>query len=78
MALERAIYACEECGRRGSLEVHHIIPLEASESRHNSPKNEQGNLKVLCRPCHEKAHHPHAGIAKEKQIPKEQLAMILQ
>jgi len=78
MALARANYACEKCGARGWLEVHHIIPLERYESRHNSPKNKQDNLKVLCRNCHEKAHHPNAHIPKDKQIPKEQMAMILQ
>ena len=79
MALARANYQCEAegCGRRGGLEVHHEIRLEPWESRHNSPKNSQDNLRVLCRSCHEKAHHPNAGQCKGTEIPKEQLIMEL-
>jgi len=77
VALERAGNQCAICGRQGDLEVHHIIKLDSGESYHNSPKNTQDNLQVLCRPCHEKAHHPFAGIPPKNQIPKEQLAMML-
>ena len=58
LALDRAGRACEKCGAVGDLEVHHIVPLERFEPRHNSPKNAQENLQVLCRPCHELTHHP--------------------
>lgn len=74
LALERAEYKCEECDRRGNLEVHHIVKLEIDEPRLRSKKNEQDNLRVLCRPCHEKAHHPHA-YEKINEIPKEQMVM---
>ncbi len=57
MAQERANYKCEDCGNKDKLEVHHIIKLDRFENRHNSPKNSQDNLRVLCRPCHEDAHH---------------------
>jgi 5-methylcytosine-specific restriction endonuclease McrA len=79
MALARANYQCEVdgCGRRDGLEVHHKIPLEGGESRHNSPKNAQDNLRVLCRKHHEKAHHPNAGQPKIAEIPKEQLILEL-
>jgi 5-methylcytosine-specific restriction endonuclease McrA len=77
MALERAGYKCENCGSAERLEVHHKEALECFESRHNSPKNRQDNLKVLCRPCHEKEHHPNAGKKAVKQPPKEQIAMEL-
>ncbi len=61
-ALLKAENKCEGCGSRERLEVHHKIPLERWETRHNSPKNELGNLKVLCRACHEDAHHKPKGI----------------
>ena len=60
IALERAGGRCEECGSTDRLEVHHIVPLAPWEKRHNSPKNAQDNLRVLCRACHELAHHPPA------------------
>ena len=72
MALKRADYKCEECGSMEKLEVHHIIPLEHYEDRFKSEKNNQDNLKVLCRPCHEIAHH---GVKVLRTIPKEQLAL---
>jgi len=72
MALKRAENKCENCGSTEKLEVHHVIPLEHREERHNSEKNSQDNLIVLCRPCHEIAHH---GIKVTRTIPREQLAL---
>ena len=71
-ALDRAENKCENCGSIEKLEVHHIIGLESGEQRHNSKKNSQDNLKVLCRQCHERAHH---GAKVIQAIPKEQLAL---
>ena len=50
VALERAAYRCESCGRPGGPhEVDHRVPL----SRGGLPYD-LGNLQVLCRrPCHE-------------------------
>jgi len=56
VALLRAGNKCEDCGSTERLEVHHKIPLERWEARHNSPKNTLDNLKVLCCYCHEDAH----------------------
>ena len=58
VALRRANHCCEECGQKDKLEVHHLIFLEPGEKRHNSPKNRQDNLIVLCRRHHEQVHHP--------------------
>jgi len=58
MALKEASNMCEKCGSEEKLEVHHNKKLEPYEARHNSPKNQQENLIVLCRDCHEKEHHP--------------------
>jgi len=68
MALERANHQCEQCGNRGYLEVHHKEKLENGESRHNSQKNRQENLIVLCRPCHEKVHHPHSEMVQKQEM----------
>ena len=38
---------CEQCGRAGRLEVHHI-----EELRHGGAPYELTNLRVLCRSCH--------------------------
>ncbi len=56
VALDEANHKCEECGATANLEVHHIEPLEHLEERFNSPKNNQANLRVLCRGCHKKTH----------------------
>jgi hypothetical protein len=47
-ALKRDNYECKICGNKNKLNVHHIIPLQAS--RDNSLKN----LVTLCRSCHSK------------------------
>lgn len=60
MALKRAKSRCEKCGIQShlaKLEVHHKRKLEPGELRHNSPKNNQDNLLVLCKTCHEMEHH---------------------
>lgn len=77
IALSKANNTCERCGRIGQLEVHHIIPLDIGEARHNSPKNKRENLQVLCRPCHEKEHHPNANHITN-QIPREQMVFNLE
>ncbi len=70
MAIERAGHKCEGCGKVGYLEVHHIEKLADGESYHNNPKNRQENLRVLCRPCHEKTHHSDSGIKQREEISK--------
>ena len=57
-ALRRTDGRCEECGSPEHLEVHHLVHLARGELRHNSPKNVQSNLIVLCRPHHTQIHHP--------------------
>lgn len=78
MALERAGHKCEDCGSRERLEVHHKEPLEPGEQRWNSDKNRQEKLRVLCRACHEKAHHGVTSRYNERITPKEQLALPLE
>lgn len=58
VAKRRTDGRCEECGAARHLEVHHLISLEKGEPRHNSPKNVQSNLVVLCRQHHNQIHHP--------------------
>ena len=58
VALRRTHGRCEECGSPEHLEVHHLVHLANGELRHNSPKNVQSNLMVLCREHHTQIHHP--------------------
>ena len=44
--LDERGWRCEDCGRAGRLELHHVIAVE--DGGDDSPDN----LKVLCRPCH--------------------------
>lgn len=66
-ALTRDGYACVKCGKRGRLEVDHIVPV----ARGGLPYD-LDNLQTLCRPCH------FAKTAKELQrlnrdsLPQEQ------
>lgn len=50
-ALKRAKWRCEDCGRAGAMEVHHLQPLRAG----GDPYDLAG-LIVLCRPCHLDTH----------------------
>lgn len=49
--LDRDGWRCGECGRVGSLEVHHIRPLHSGGDQWDPD-----NCRTLCRDCH-KAHH---------------------
>ncbi|MDE2661250.1 MAG: HNH endonuclease signature motif containing protein [Acidobacteriota bacterium] len=46
-ALEAARWRCQDCGKAGVLEVHHVQPLADG-----GDPFELDNLRVLCRPCH--------------------------
>jgi ribosomal protein S27AE len=74
-AIKRANHLCEKCGKWGYLEVHHKEKLGKYEARHNSPKNRQDNLIVLCRKCHEEAHHPNSDTVRRDKIKKIQLTL---
>ena len=50
-ALERDGRRCQECGKAGMLEVHHVKAL-----REGGAELELENLKSLCRKCHFREH----------------------
>ena len=45
--LARDDYKCVLCGRRGRLEVDHIVPVSVGGARYDTE-----NLQALCRGCH--------------------------
>ena len=49
-AFGRDDYRCQECGKAGRLECHHVLELAQGGG------NDLGNLKTLCRGCHIAAH----------------------
>ena len=49
--LQRAGRRCEQCGRAGRLEAHHVEQLQ-----HGGAPYELKNLRVLCRLCHIAEH----------------------
>lgn len=49
-ALCNAGFSCQECGNRGSLQVHHL-------SYKNLGNEQDYDLKVLCRSCHREVHN---------------------
>ena len=48
--LSIAGYRCEQCGARDRLDVHHLTYDRFGGDERMS------DLRVLCRPCHNKAH----------------------
>jgi len=59
-ALERANYSCENCGKRGRLEIHHILPIyiatQVYKDLPHAALSVLENAMVLCPPCHCKEH----------------------
>ena len=49
--LERDGWRCTKCGRAGSLEVHHVTPLE-----NGGHPTDPANLVTLCRDHHQLEH----------------------
>lgn len=50
---QRAGGACEGCGARDGLAVHHVVP------RSKGGKNRRGNLRLYCRTCERRDHLKH-------------------
>ncbi len=48
--LERDGWRCQQCGRRGNLEVHHV------QRRSQQGDDVLDNLTTLCRNCHDSQH----------------------
>ena len=71
-ALDRDRWRCQECGKAGLLEVHHVTPLE-----HGGKPYELANTTTLCRGDHIRIHGgtPHtpdpgyAGLVQELLAP---------
>lgn len=61
--LQRDKYRCQECGRAGRLEVHHVKRI-ADGGAVFAPDN----LRALCRDCHFDAHR---GDARPGKLSKE-------
>ena len=49
---DRDGYRCQQCGKAGRLEAHHVLHLASGGS------NDLDNLLTLCRGCHIAAHKP--------------------
>ena len=47
-------FKCRQCGQRGRLEAHHIVPLWKGGA------DTIDNLLTLCRNCHIRLHNPMA------------------
>jgi 5-methylcytosine-specific restriction endonuclease McrA len=48
-ALERAKHRCQDCGRTGGLDVHHLTYRRVGRERLR-------DLRAVCRECHRKRH----------------------
>ena len=51
--LERAKWVCENCGKYGPLQIHHV------KFRSHGRRDHLSNLKALCGCCHRIAHGGH-------------------
>lgn len=59
-ALERAKFRCESCGKRGRLEIHHILPIyiatQVYQELPHAALSVLENAACLCPDCHNKEH----------------------
>lgn len=59
-ALERAKFRCESCGKRGRLEIHHILPIyiatQVYQELPHAVLSVVENAACLCPDCHNKEH----------------------
>ena len=53
--LDERGWRCEDCGRAGRLELHHLVEVE------NGGTDEPFNLRILCRQCHFATHNRKPG-----------------
>jgi len=58
---ERDNFTCQDCGAKGYLHAHHIIPFSEDFSR----AFDIDNGKTVCVPCHEKIHGKFIGKFKQ-------------
>lgn len=62
--------SCSEDGSNHHLDVHHIVPIRffaTDESASATWVHQEGNLILLCRPCHKRAEHGGLDIAPDFQ-----------
>jgi 5-methylcytosine-specific restriction endonuclease McrA len=55
VVLRRARWRCQACGRRGALEVHHVVKRAQGGSDFDLDR-----LVALCPPCHAQTDAPYA------------------
>ena len=55
---------CQQCGKAGRLEAHHVLPLE------EGGQNDLENLSTLCRGCHIEVHK-RGGIAAGSRVARD-------
>ena len=60
MALDRAGWRCQKCGKAARLEAHHREALARG-----GPMYDPDHLVILCRGCHIDHHHPSDDSRKE-------------
>jgi 5-methylcytosine-specific restriction endonuclease McrA len=63
LVLDRDKHRCGNCGSTHELHVHHIVPLSLGGT------NEMGNLRTLCRSCHERLHPHMRGQTRKPPFP---------
>jgi len=54
--LDRDGWRCQQCGKAGMLEVHHVRALKDGGAARDAD-----NLTTSCRGCHIQAHRPPVG-----------------
>ena len=62
-ALRRDGFRCTECGARGRLEVHHVIPVRQAPEL----SFDLGNLCCLCPSCHARETRKELGLDLDPQ-----------
>ena len=62
VALDRDGWRCQDCGKAGQMNVHHLRAV------HQGGSNELGNLETLCEGCHLARHQKPAVTAWRKRL----------
>lgn len=54
---------CELCGCEAKLTKHHLCPQVKCHNKYRALKNDDSNIAMLCRPCHD---HIHAAFSENE------------
>lgn len=58
--MDAAAGKCELCGCVAPLTRHHLRPQVKCKNKYKALRNDDSNVAMLCRPCHDAVHAAHS------------------